>query len=1062
VSLNFRILFAIFCGLILSISGQERVFAQNSDRINGGRYLVTNYSANDYNGGTQNWEFVQDSKGLIYVANRSGILQFDGTFWRTIEIDSRTPLRSLAIDQNDRIFVGAVGEFGYLAPDTLGYLSYISLSAQFDEVISDVWETHYTSHGVYFLTRTRIFRYYDGEITVFNGPSPAGRSFVVDDRIFIAVPGTGLAEVVNDTIRTVIGKNESLAANITLMALAPESLSEEKSAYLMAASGKTYLFELTSHTFKELEITADRSFFVPRESYRMQPLRNGGFAFATLASGLIITDPYLKELYRIGRESGLQINMALNVFEDTHGSIWVALNNGVSRVEMPEYVRYWDQNSGLEGTVQGIKEHLGRIFIGTSNGVYALDRQDQIGRFESYFTSTYQTWNMVSIVIDGRDYLLVPTVNGVYYIYNEQVYDLDGESTFFISPSAIKGNRIYTGLRQGWGIIELASRPNGQLRILRSDKYRNPPFEIRSIVEDIEGNLWLGSRFNGVFRIHKDSVEDVALSDETLNLDLFDISRGLPDNHDNMVLLIGDEIFLGTKNGLYSLNADNGVFERSKIFGDANPEATVSKVIAKSKDEMWITAGNAFGVLKKSNEGYTYNNMLSRLMPESPVFSFFMEEDSTLWVGGSEGLYQFNLNNVPDFEADYRTLVREVVVQRDSLIYGGHGSASGVLQLGYDQSEVTISYSAPRFTYKTPLQYKSKLEGFDKNWSPLTTETKRVYTNLPNGNYTFRVIAVDIYGIEGEEGILNIRVATPWFKSIWAWIGYIIIAGFVIFGFAQIRTRSIDRKNKQLEIMLARHTSSLQVEKRRLENINEDLRAQDDNRDKFLSVVAHDLRNPLMIIRSSADLIIEELDNKESVKELAQYVHNGSLKMQDIIENLLEDRAKKIRSDIHSDKNVDLKKLVLKLIDENQLWMERKNIDVELDLDDNCVLRGDAAQLGVIFNNLISNAIKYSYQGGKFKVELKVSNKQIIFSVQDYGQGLTAADMRDIGKPFTRLSAQPTGEEASSGMGLHIVKDLLTAQKGRLNVVSEGPSKGARFEAIFDDNTIVSEDSDEA
>jgi signal transduction histidine kinase len=1057
VLLNFRILLTVLYGLILSISGLQSVFAQNSERINGGRYLVTNYSVNDYNGGTQNWEFVQDSKGLMYVANRSGILQYDGTFWRTIEIDSRTPLRSLAIDENDRIFVGAVGEFGYLSPDTLGYLSYISLSAQFDEVISDVWETHYTSHGVYFITRSRIFRYFDGEITVINGPSPAGRSFVVDNRIFIAVPGIGLSEVVNDTIRTVIGKNEPLAVNITLMAMAPESMSDEKSAYLITANGKTYLFGLTSHSFEELEITADRRFFVPRESYRMQPLRNGGFAFATLSSGLIITDPYLKELYRIGRESGLLINMSLNVFEDVHGSIWVALNNGISRVEMPEYVRYWDQDSGLEGTVQGIEEHLGRIFIGTSNGTYALDRQDELGRFESYFTSTYQTWDMISIAIDGRDYLMVPTVNGTYYIYNDQAYKLDDEATFFVGHSRKYPNRIYTGLRQGWGIIELASRPNGQLRVLRSDKYRNPPFEIRSIAEDVEGNLWLGSRFNGVFRIQKDSVEEVALSDETFSLDLFDVTRGLPDNHDNTVTLIGDDVYLGTLNGLYSLNTENQVFERSKMLGDANPEATVSKVIAKSMDEMWVTAGNAFGVLTKSDEGYLFNNMLSRLMPESPVFSFFMEEDSMLWVGGSEGLYRFDLNNIPFFEVDYRTLVREVVVQRDSLVYGGHGSATGVLQLGYDQSEVTISYSAPRFNYKTPLKFRSKLEGFDKNWSPLTSETKRVYTNLPNGNYTFRVIAIDVYGIEGEEGVLNIRVATPWFKSIWAWIAYIIIAGLVIFGFAQFRTRSIDRKNKQLEIMLARHTSSLQVEKRRLENINEDLRAQDDNRDKFLSVVAHDLRNPLMIIRSSADLIIEELDNKESVKELAEYVHNGSIKMQDIIENLLEDRAKKIRSDIHSDKNVDLNKLVLKLIEENRMWMERKNIDVKLDLDDNCVLRGDAAQLGVILNNLISNAIKYSYVGGMFKIELKVSNKQIIYSVEDYGQGLTAADMRDIGKPFTRLSAQPTGDESSSGMGLHIVKDLLAAQKGRLNVVSKGPGKGARFEAIFDDNTIVSE-----
>jgi len=87
-----------------------------------GSFLVTNYSPNEYGAGTQNWEMVQDTEGRMYIANRDGILSFDGQVWRLIELPISTPLRSLAIDNDDRIFVGAVGQFGYLAADSVGSL----------------------------------------------------------------------------------------------------------------------------------------------------------------------------------------------------------------------------------------------------------------------------------------------------------------------------------------------------------------------------------------------------------------------------------------------------------------------------------------------------------------------------------------------------------------------------------------------------------------------------------------------------------------------------------------------------------------------------------------------------------------------------------------------------------------------------------------------------------------------------------------------------------------------------------------------------------------------------
>jgi signal transduction histidine kinase len=170
--------------------------------------------------------------------------------------------------------------------------------------------------------------------------------------------------------------------------------------------------------------------------------------------------------------------------------------------------------------------------------------------------------------------------------------------------------------------------------------------------------------------------------------------------------------------------------------------------------------------------------------------------------------------------------------------------------------------------------------------------------------------------------------------------------------------------------------------------------------------------------------------------------------MQDIIENLLEDRAKKIRL-YHDLDVIPVKPIVIKICDENKVWADSKEIEFVTDLEDDCMIKADSAQIGVIFDNIISNAIKYSPLGSHIFIKLYRKENQVIFSVRDEGIGMTSHDIKEIGKAFKTLSAKPTGGETSSGMGLYIVKDLLRSHGGILNVVSDGINKGTTFTITF-------------
>ncbi len=145
-----------------------------------GRYYVENFAPEDYGEHPQNWAVIQDEKGLIYVANAGGVLEYDGVSWRMIHTSNRSPGRSLAIDAEGRVFVGASGDIGYLVPDAQGTMRYLSLLEHIEEEdrdFVDVWKTYVLPDGVYFQAFERLFRWQDGQMKVWR-PGDAVRSFL--------------------------------------------------------------------------------------------------------------------------------------------------------------------------------------------------------------------------------------------------------------------------------------------------------------------------------------------------------------------------------------------------------------------------------------------------------------------------------------------------------------------------------------------------------------------------------------------------------------------------------------------------------------------------------------------------------------------------------------------------------------------------------------------------------------------------------------------------------------------------------------------------------------------
>lgn len=218
-----------------------------------------------------------------------------------------------------------------------------------------------------------------------------------------------------------------------------------------------------------------------------------------------------------------------------------------------------------------------------------------------------------------------------------------------------------------------------------------------------------------------------------------------------------------------------------------------------------------------------------------------------------------------------------------------------------------------------------------------------------------------------------------------------------------------------------------------------------DKHQQVLNTTAHDLKNPLTTIPVRADLIKLKKHDPEMVEKMCDQIKIASLNMISIIDELLQSGYAEDGKIQLLLVKLDVSTLVNNVVAMNQPLAERKHQTIHVKNEVEAVVLADEGKLSEVIDNLVNNAIKYSPLNTSIHIEVDVVNDKALIVVQDEGQGLTADDKLKLYQPFTQLSAQPTGGENSTGLGLSIVKVLVEAHKGKIYVESEGRGTGTRF-----------------
>ncbi|MCK5171446.1 MAG: hypothetical protein KAQ75_16320, partial [Bacteroidales bacterium] len=361
------------------------IFSQNN--IKQGNLFIQNYNDEDYNTpGNQTWTIIQDQRGVMYFGNNNGILEFDGNRWRLIEIPNKSAIRSLAIDDSTgRIYVGAVGDFGYLQPDSIGTLQYISFFDKIPEEYNnfeDVWQIVVLNQQVIFVTYSYIFLLEENVIKTLISEDRFHRGSCVNNQFYIRERGKGLLTFVNDSLK-IIHQSERFA-NERIYIMLPY---EEDKILLVTRTQGIFIYspnpETTDRFVKLSKFQEVDNFLIKNQVYYGAKLTKDHFVLGTLHDGILIIDKTGAIIQHLNENSGLQNNMILSLYFDMQENIWAGLNNGISYIMINSPFTYYNKKNGLNGSVYTTKVYKDRLYAGTSLGLFCKNRQNNFTMLEN-------------------------------------------------------------------------------------------------------------------------------------------------------------------------------------------------------------------------------------------------------------------------------------------------------------------------------------------------------------------------------------------------------------------------------------------------------------------------------------------------------------------------------------------------------------------------------------------------------------------------------------------------------------------------------------------------------
>ncbi len=971
---------------------------------------------------------IQDKNGFVWFGTKEGLNRFDG--YRFKLFNTAENERSLYPDNIFALFSDNNGVLWVGCQKGLYWFDAVKeRMVRFLDSIPEAYDIQSDKSGrLWFLSHQQVYRY-DFKTKQLKEFTAAAHFYATS--LCMSADGTMWVSATNGFLQQFDSSTESFRA-YDMFAHSPRASSHYIQKIKPAGPAGLYIgtssqglkhFAISTLTYSDvLTYNPDKTTIFVRDI-----LDNGNneFWFAT-ESGIFILQQDSGKFINLKKKFldpySLTDNAVYSLCRDKEGGVWSGTFFGGVNYYPKQYAtfqKYFPDNTGNAISGNAVREicedGYGNLWIGTEDaGLNKLNKSTgAITHFKPSGENTSIAYtNIHGLLVAGND-LWIGTFEHGLDIMDIRTGKVRKRYTAGPASNELKSNFTLCLLQTRAGDIFIGTN-NGLHRYHpATDDFEQPAalpphLFVSSMIEDHTHTLWMASHGNGVF----------AYDPATKAMQQF---RNDPDNKNSLTNNDANAIFEDSNNniwisteggGLCKLHADRKTITRYTT-RNGLPSNFIFKTLEDNQKSLWITTSRGLVNFDPALEIFkVYTRANGLLNDQFNYHSGYKDAGGTLYFGSVKGMISFNPGHFtqtgfvpPIYITGFQVHNKELDINKDSAYLRQSIIYTNKITLPYDQSSFSLDFAALSFTSPEMTQYSYMMEGLDKEWIYLKSNRKVYFTNLAPGTYTFKLRTAGSSNAAVSQQQLVIKITPPLWANAYAYTLYAaIFAGLCIYLIRTYLNRIEDKKEKEIY----------------------------EAKINFFTIVAHEVRTPLTLIKGPVENLHEKIDELPGIKEDVITLERNTNRLVTLITQILDFRQTEKKGFSMDFNQLNITTLLQEAFQNFMPLAKKRNLQYSIELPQEQVFAlADEEALNKIFSNLFTNATKYA--GNSIHVRLMAPEKnRPVFTVEISNDGyIIPADMKEkIFEPFYRLKENI--KQKGTGIGLALARSLAELHNGRL------------------------------
>ena len=818
---------------------------------------VMAYNPENYGAQNQNWSISQTTDQIMYFANNSGLLEYDGMNWNNYPVPDNSIVRSVKAVGN-QIYTGSYMDFGVWERNTKGILEYTSLVQKLGiELAEDeqFWDIIKLDDWLIFQSLSRIYLVNEQakESTYIESDYVISNIFEVEGVLFFNQLSKGLYKIIDGNVELVSDDPRLKSDNIAGL------IEHNDQLVIMTASNGFYFLNNKKLTPWKIDPKVNLNALT---IYSAIKLKDNSIVIGTVSNGIYHLSPQGTLKYDLNFEKGLSNNTVLSVYEDYQNNLWLGLDIGISHINLSSQFVVYNDTKGAIGTVYTSVLFDDYLYLGTNQGLFYKQR-DVNSDFTFIEGTNGQVWNLK--VIDNQ--IFCGHDRGTLLIKNKKLQYSISQSlgTWDFKRLSDNPNIILQGNYNGLSLLE---------KIQGKWRYRNKikGFDISSRFYHYLGDkIYVNHELRGLYELNIN--EELTAVTKVSNIT--PMTKG---NGSNFIKFSKNYYYTSSQD-VYRYNSD-ATFTDSEPFKDVLKGFSTRTTIMDVKDSeglKWCFADDNILIISSGSVTQTPKVEIIPVAISNfkRVVSGFenltrIGADEYL-LGSAYGYFIFN-SDTPKPNHIYNLKINSVEasnINEDKFRL----DSTNPKNLDPESNNIYISFSIPHYDNIVSKKYSYKLEGWSNSWSDWKSDSHQVFENLPYGSYEFKV-----KGKIGNSETLNVAsysfvIDRPWYLSNIAITIYVIIF-IVLWILIHNLYKRYYRKQQQKLLQKSQEQlalKELETSQKFMQLTNEKLKLDIESKNRELAVSTMSLikKNEFL---NSIKTELKEKDNQQDIKKVIRII----------------------------------------------------------------------------------------------------------------------------------------------------------------------------------------------